>query len=90
MRGAETNAAHPAGEIASESEGDRVGLMNRKRESYNWLDDPFDEKKAAAERERAGMSRNAKLALGCGFALVVLAFILLAGFALGGMMGILA
>ena len=27
-------------------------MSRREKESYNWLDDPFDEKKAAAERER--------------------------------------
>lgn len=27
-------------------------MSTREKESYNWLDDPFDEKKAAAERER--------------------------------------
>ena len=27
-------------------------MSRRDKESYNWLDDPFDEKKAAAERER--------------------------------------
>lgn len=27
-------------------------MSRRDKEPYNWLDDPFDEKKAAAERER--------------------------------------
>ena len=66
-----------------------MGPMRRKRREYNWLDDPFDEKKAAAERERAGMSRNTKLALGCGFALVIAALVALALFTLGTLAGVL-
>ena len=46
-----------------------------RREEYNWLDDPFDEKKAAAEREQAHMSGGSRAAVGCGCALAVLAAI---------------
>ena len=49
-----------------------------KCEEYDWLDDPFDEKKAAAERERARMGGGSKAAIGCGCALVV--FVVLAFF----------
>lgn len=30
--------------------------MARRNDDYDWLDDPFDEKKAAEERERAAVS----------------------------------
>ena len=43
--------------------------MSRKREEYDWLNDPFDEKKCAEELERA---RGGKAA-GCGLAVVVAA-----------------
>ena len=43
--------------------------MSRKREEYDWIDDPFDEKKCAEELERA---RGGKAA-GCGLVVVVVA-----------------
>ena len=47
--------------------------MARKRgEEYDWLNDPFDEKKAAAEAEQMKMSGSAKVAGGCLVVLVVL------------------
>ena len=46
--------------------------MAKKRQEYDWLDDPFDEKKAAKDAQ--GMSGTAKTALGCGCLLVVAAF----------------
>lgn len=42
--------------------------MSKKRD-YNWLDDPFNEKKAAQE---TGMSKTTKTLLGCGCVAVVL------------------
>lgn len=45
--------------------------FGRKNEEYDWLNDPFDEKKAAREREQARMSAGSKTALGCGCVLVV-------------------
>ena len=46
--------------------------FGRKEEEYDWLNDPFDEKKSARERERAEMSGGSKAALGCGCLLVVI------------------
>jgi hypothetical protein len=46
-------------------------------EDYNWLNDAFDEKKAAAEEERARKGSKLYVGLGCVFALAVLAFIIL-------------
>ncbi len=51
--------------------------MAKNREEYDWLNDPFDEKKAAKEAEQARMSAGSKAALGCGCVAVVLAFIVL-------------
>ena len=62
--------------------------MTKKRQEYDWLDDPFDEKKAA--QEARGMSGAAKGALGCGVALVVAAFVALLAWAGLGMLDILA
>ena len=45
--------------------------FGRKEEEYDWLNDPFDEKKSAREQERARMSGGSKVALGCGCLLVV-------------------
>lgn len=52
--------------------------MSRKNEDYDWLDDPFDEKKAAKDREDALRSGNGKAALGC--LVVVIAIVVLLGF----------
>ena len=60
-----------------------------KKEEFDWLDDPFDEKKAAREEAR-GMSNGTKLALGCGCLLVVAAIVALFAFAVMSMLDILA
>ncbi len=52
-----------------------------KNDQYDWLDDPFDEKKAAAEREGAQMGCGAKAALVV--VLVIAAFAVFALVALG-------
>lgn len=51
-------------------------------EEYDWLDDPFDERKAVAERDRARMGggSRAAVALGCLVALVLVVLL----FALSG------
>ncbi len=51
------------------------------KEEYDWLNDPFDEKKAARDREQARMSGGTKAALGCGCLLVVIVFIAMLIFA---------
>lgn len=55
--------------------------FGRKNEEYDWLNDPFDEKKAAQEREQARMSGGSKAALGCGCVLVVLLIVAMLVFA---------
>lgn len=52
---------------------DKGGLMARKHEEYDWLNDPFDEKKSSEELERARGSKGA----GCALAVVVAACIIL-------------
>ena len=48
-----------------------------RKDDFDWLDDPFDEKKAAKDEMRAATSGGTKLALGCGcFIVVLLGFVL--------------
>lgn len=47
--------------------------MARGKEEYDWLNDPFDEKRSAEELERARGSKGA----GCALAAVVAACVLL-------------
>lgn len=55
--------------------------MARKNEEYDWLNDPFDEKKIAQDQQQAHMSNGSKVAVGCGclVALVAILGILLVG-----------
>ncbi len=53
-----------------------------KNDEYDWLDDPFDEKKAAAERERAHMGGGSKVAVAVGCLAVIVLVVVL--FAVGG------
>ncbi len=65
----------------------RTGIMAfmKKHEEYDWLNDPFDEKKAAEELEQAQMSGCSRL----GVLLAVLAVALVAcgAFSLGSGLG---
>ena len=55
-------------------------MSKREKESYNWLDDPFDEKKAAAERERMNAGGSFPK-VGCALAIVIV--LVIAMFAMG-------
>lgn len=57
--------------------------MSRETEEYNWLDDPFDEKKAAHEQQEAGMSGRSKLFVGIGCLAAVVIVSLLAFLGVG-------
>ena len=57
-------------------------MLRRDKESYNWLDDPFDEKKAAAERERMN-AKGACPVAGCLIAGVVALILIVALFVMG-------
>ncbi|HIT45896.1 MAG TPA: hypothetical protein IAC28_07440 [Candidatus Aphodovivens excrementavium] len=50
--------------------------MSKQTEEYNWLDDPFDEKKIAKEQQQAQMSSRSKLAVGIGCLVVLVALVL--------------
>lgn len=63
--------------------------MGRKEE-FDWLDDPFNEKKAKEDQANASMAGGTKVALGCGCLLVVIVIIVLVVFFGMNMMGILA
>lgn len=64
--------------------------MRRDKEEFDWIDDPFDEKKAARDRERAAMSGGSKAALGCGCLVAAVVLIALAAVMLMGLMDVLA
>lgn len=55
--------------------------MGKKQQEYDWINDPFDEKKAAEERERYGMSGTSKT-----FVLVAVVLFLIGLFAMGGLL----
>lgn len=57
-------------------------MSRKEKESYNWLDDPFDEKKAAAERERMD-AKGAFPVAGCLIVGVVALILIVALFVLG-------
>ena len=57
-------------------------MSRRDKESYNWLDDPFDEKKAAAERERMN-AKGAFPVAGCLIAGIVALILIVALFVMG-------
>lgn len=67
---------------------DEEERRRKQKQEYDWLDDPFDEKKAAKDAQ--GMSGTAKTALGCGCLLVVAAFVVLLAYAGFSMLDILA
>ena len=57
-------------------------MSRREKESYNWLDDPFDVKKAAAERERMN-AKGAFPVAGCLIVGVVALILVVALFVMG-------
>lgn len=51
--------------------------FRKQQEEYDWLNDPFDEKKIARDREQAHTSSGMKVALGCGCLLIVIAIVVM-------------
>lgn len=51
--------------------------FGKHNEEYDWLNDPFDEKKLAKEREEARMSTGSKLGIGCGCVVALIGAIVL-------------
>lgn len=64
-------------------------MARRNQEEFDWLNDPFDEKKAAREEAQMATSGGTKLALGCGCLLAVVGVVVLIGFTLVGMIDIM-
>lgn len=56
------------------------------KEDYDWINDPFDEKKIAEERERMAMSGASKGLVGIGCLLVVIGLIAMAALLLFGIL----
>ena len=65
-------------------------MARKEKQDFDWLDDPFDEKKAAQEQARAATSGGTKIALGCGCLLAVAGVVALLLFAGIGMIDALA
>lgn len=63
-----------------------MSMTKSTKEDYDWINDPFDEKKIAEERERLGMSGTSKTFVGVGCLLFVLGFIALIGLLLFGIL----
>lgn len=61
-------------------------MAKHDKETYDWIDDPFNEKKAAEERERAGMTGTSKTLVGVGCLLFVVGFAVLIGLLLFGIL----
>ncbi len=66
--------------------------MKKQREEYDWLNDPFDEKKAAEEMEQAQMSGCSRLGvllavLAVALLLVLVGVVACGAFSLGGSLG---
>lgn len=61
-----------------------------RKDDFDWLDDPFDEKKAAKDELKAATSGGSKLALGCGCLLAIVGIAVLFLFAAVNMIDILA
>lgn len=61
-----------------------------KKQDFDWLDDPFDEKRAAQEQMQAATSGGTKIALGCGCLLVVATIVVLLVFASVSMLDVVA
>lgn len=53
-----------------------------RKDDFDWLDDPFNDKKAAEERQKTSMSAGAKAGIGCGCLVVVVGIVLLIAFVL--------
>lgn len=61
-------------------------MAKRDEETYDWIDDPFNEKKIAEEQERLGMSGTSKTLVAVGLLLFVVGLIVLLGLLLFGIL----
>ena len=60
-------------------------MAREPREDYDWIDDPFNEKKIAEEQERLGMTGTSKTLVGVGCLLAAFGFAALVGLLLIGL-----
>lgn len=58
------------------------------KEEYDWLNDPFDEKKLAKEREESRMSTGGKIGIGCGCAVALIVALGIVVFFVGSLAGL--
>ena len=56
-------------------------MSKNHKEEYDWINDPFDEKKIAQEQQQARMSSGSKVGIGCGCVVAVILIIVLCVFA---------
>lgn len=56
-------------------------MSKNHKEEYDWINDPFDEKKIAQEQQQARMSSGSKVGIGCGCVVAVILIIMLCIFA---------
>lgn len=64
--------------------------FRKQQEEYDWLNDPFDEKKIARDKEQARTSSGMKVGLGCGCLLVVVALVVMLFFGAASFVSILS
>lgn len=56
-------------------------MSKNHKEEYDWINDPFDEKKIAQEQQQARMSSGSKFGIGCGCVIAVILIIAVCMFA---------
>lgn len=56
-------------------------MSKNHKEEYDWINDPFDEKKIAQEQQQARMSSGSKVGIGCGCVVAVILIIVFCIFA---------
>lgn len=56
-------------------------MSKNHKEEYDWINDPFDEKKIAQEQQQARMSSGSKVGIGCGCVIAVILIIAVCMFA---------
>lgn len=63
-------------------------MSKNHKEEYDWINDPFDEKKIAQEQQQARMSSGSKVGIGCGCVMAVILIIMLCIFAVATFAGL--
>ena len=63
-------------------------MSKNHKEEYDWINDPFDEKKIAQEQQQARMSSGSKVGIGCGCVVAVILIIMLCIFSVATFAGL--